>query len=100
MISKLDTAPMLLHDTPANRQPQPGPSLFTGVGSVYPLEPLENGFQLVLRNALALVPDPKHHTAASLLGAELDAATTRREFDRIPEQVGECLHQSFPISSD
>src|SRR5437016_3653134 len=88
LVEMLLQAAVLLDDGATDRQTQASATLFARIGAIDLRETLENGFELVCRDATTLVAHPNHQLASRAFGVEPHGATFfGRELDRVGKQV-------------
>ena len=80
-----DAAGVLLDNRAADSQPQAAAAFLPGVGVLKLLKAVEDGFELVVRNAAALIDDREGYALGTGADEDRDTGARRREFDRIGE---------------
>src|SRR5947209_7842789 len=87
-----DAPSVLLHDGAADGKAEASASHGAGVGGVDLVEALEDGFELVLGDAAALIADLDFgRVAVDLARAEVDLGSGGGELDGVGDEVGEGL---------
>src|SRR5690606_22250336 len=93
----VDAAPMGGHDVPYHRQPQArtGSDVWPA-----PAERQEHGRQLLSRDADAPIGDREHHVTPLHRHVDADRPASRRELDRVAEQVAHHLLEAQRVPLD
>src|SRR3989442_15954860 len=91
---------MCLDQVLDDRQTEPRAAFLARATRVYAVEALEDAGQVIRRDAAAGVGDSHDRGASCALYGDMDPTASWRVPQRVVEQVGEDLPQSFGVAVD
>ena len=89
---------MLVDDGAADGEAEAGSALLAGIGGLDLLEAVEDGLELVLRDAAALVRDAELEHVEGGLERDGNRRVGWRELDGVREEVGEDLEDAVGVT--